>query len=83
MLVIKIIKVYMYKLNQLKMSLLKSKYKKLLVGVLTIVALVSCSDPWDDRQQIDDANLKVTLDVAITNTAGTSQFTKLLVQTGY
>lgn len=83
MLVIKIIKVYMYKLNQLKMSLLKSKYKKLLVGVLTIVALVSCSDPWDDRQQIDDANLKVTLDVAITNTAGTSEFTKLLVQTGY
>ncbi|WP_170860867.1 fasciclin domain-containing protein [Flavobacterium fluvii] len=64
------------------MSLLKLNYKRLLVGVLTI-ALISCSSPWDERQDIDDANLKVTLDVAITNTAGTSQFTKLLVETGY
>ncbi|MBC7845776.1 MAG: fasciclin domain-containing protein [Flavobacterium sp.] len=64
------------------MSLLKLNYKRLLVGVLTM-AIVSCSSPWDERQEIDDANLKVTLDVAITNTAGTSQFTKLLVQTGY
>lgn len=83
MLVIKIIKVYMYKLNQVKMSLLKLNYKRLLVGMLTIMVLVSCSSPWDDRQEIDDANLKVTLNVAITNTAGTTQFTKLLVETGY
>lgn len=72
----------MYKLNQVKMNLLKLNYKRLLVGVLTI-ALVSCSSPWDERQEIDDANLKVTLDVAIKNTAGTSDFTKLLVETGY
>lgn len=80
--VIKIIKTYIYKLNQVKMSLLKLNYKKLLVGVLTI-ALVSCSSPWDDRQEIDDANLKVNLDVAIKNTAGLTQFAKLLVETGY
>ena len=79
---IKIIKVYKYKLNQVKMSLINLNYKRLLVGVLTM-ALVSCSSPWDDRQEIDDANLKVTLDKAIANTAETSQFTQLLVQTGY
>lgn len=79
---IKIIKVYQYKLNQLKMSLLNLNYKRLLVGVLTM-ALVSCSSAWDERQEIDDANLKVTLDKAIANTAGTSQFIKLLVETGY
>ena len=72
----------MYKLNQVKMSLLKLNYKRLLVSILTI-ALVSCSSPWEDRQDIDDANLRVTMDEAIANTNEVSLFGALLVQTGY
>jgi uncharacterized surface protein with fasciclin (FAS1) repeats len=63
------------------MIALKLNYKKLFVGILTI-ALVSCSDPWSDRQS-NDANLKVSLSVAITNTTETSKFAELLVKTGY
>jgi len=76
------IKVYKYKLNQVKMTLLNFNYKRLLVSVLTI-ALVSCSSPWDDREDNGDANLGVTLNEAISNTTEVSQFGKLLVQTGY
>lgn len=71
-----------YKLNQLKMSALNLNYKWLLVSFLTI-ALVSCSNPWDDRESIDDSNLGITLDKAISNTAGVSQFGDLLVKSGY
>lgn len=63
------------------MIALKLNYKKLFVGILTI-ALFSCSDPWGDRQS-DDANLNVSLSVAITNTTETSKFAELLVKTGY
>lgn len=61
---------------------LKSNYKKLFVGLLT-VALVSCSNPWDDRENAGDADLKRNLTEAITNTTEVSQFGQLLVQTGY
>ncbi|MFV8270857.1 fasciclin domain-containing protein [Flavobacterium sp. GT2N3] len=64
------------------MIVLNLNYKRLLVSLLTI-ALVSCSNPWDDREDIDDANLGFNLSEAITKTAETSQFGKLLVQTGY
>ena len=61
---------------------LKINYKRIFVGLLTI-ALVSCSNPWDDRENNGDANLSVNLSEAITNTTETSQFGQLLVQTGY
>lgn len=61
---------------------LKINYKRLFVGLLTI-ALVSCSNPWEDRENSTDANLSVNLNEAITNTAEVSQFGQLLVQTGY
>lgn len=61
---------------------LKINYKRLFVGLLTIV-LVSCSNPWDDRENSTDANLSVNLNEAIINTAEVSQFGQLLVQTGY
>lgn len=64
------------------MIVLKLNYKKLLACVLTI-ALVSCANPWEDRQDNGDANLSVSLDEAITNTAEVSQFGALLAQTGY
>ncbi|TDD95739.1 fasciclin domain-containing protein [Flavobacterium cellulosilyticum] len=61
---------------------LKSKYKKLFVGVLTI-ALVSCSNPWEDRQNNGDANLSVNLSEVITKKTEVSKFGALVVQTGY
>ena len=64
------------------MILLKSINKKLFVGILAI-ALVSCSDPWSDRENNGDDNLNATLIEAITNTSETSKFAELLVQSGY
>ncbi|MBF4470716.1 fasciclin domain-containing protein [Flavobacterium sp. HJJ] len=64
------------------MIILNLNYKRLLVSLLT-VALVSCSNPWDDRESNGDSNLDVTLNEAITSTAEVSQFGKLLTQTGY
>lgn len=68
------------KFNQLKMTVLK--YKKLFISVV-VIALVSCTNSWDDRENNDDANLSVTLNEAISNTANVSQFGQLLAQTGY
>ncbi|MFV5694472.1 fasciclin domain-containing protein [Flavobacterium sp. LB3P122] len=64
------------------MIVLNLNYKRLLVSLLTI-ALVSCSNPWDDRQNNGDANLGVNLSEAIANTNEVSLFGALLVQTGY
>ncbi|GGA65313.1 hypothetical protein GCM10008015_02560 [Flavobacterium palustre] len=64
------------------MIILKSKYARLLASVLTL-AIISCSNPWDDRTDNGDANLGVTLNEAISKTSETSQFAELLVQTGY
>ena len=64
------------------MIVLNLNYKRLLVSLLTIT-LVSCSNPWDDRENNGDANLGVNLSEAITNTTEVSLFGALLVQTGY
>lgn len=64
------------------MIALKSINKKLFVGILTI-ALVSCSDPWSDRENNGDDYVNATLAEAITNTTQTSKFAALLVQSGY
>ena len=58
------------------------KYKKLLFVILTI-GLASCSSPWDDKEDNGDANLSKTLNEAISNSPETSEFGKLLTQTGY
>jgi len=64
------------------MIVLNFNYKRLFVSLLTI-ALVSCTNSWDDRENNGDANLSVTLNEAISNKAEVSQFGQLLVQTGY
>ncbi len=64
------------------MILLKLNFKKLFVGFLTI-ALVSCSNPWEDRQNDGDPNLSASLSEAIINTNEVSKFGELLVKTGY
>ncbi|PXY41144.1 hypothetical protein DMB65_09320 [Flavobacterium cheongpyeongense] len=58
------------------------KYKKLLFVIL-ILGLVSCSSPWDDKGDNGDANLNETLNEAISSTPETTEFGKLLTQTGY
>lgn len=63
------------------MFVLKLNYKKLFVGILAI-ALVSCSDPWGDRQT-DDQNLGNNLSQAILNNPEASKFAEALVKTGY
>jgi hypothetical protein len=64
------------------MTIFKLNYKRLFVSLLTI-AIVSCSNPWDDRENNGDSNLNVNLSEAITNSSEVSQFGQLLVQTGY
>ena len=64
------------------MIIFNLNYKRLIATVLT-VALVSCSNPWDDRENNGDANLTVNLTEAIKSTAETSQFAQLLSETGY
>ena len=64
------------------MIVLNLNYKRLLASLLTI-ALVSCSNPWDDRENNGDANLNLNLNEAIAKTAQVSKFEQLLVQTGY
>lgn len=64
------------------MILFQLKYRRLLAAVLA-VALVSCSNPWDDRENTGDSNLDQNLSEAIVNTTATSQFGQLLAKTGY
>jgi uncharacterized surface protein with fasciclin (FAS1) repeats len=64
------------------MNLLNIRYMRLFASFL-ILAIISCSNPWDDRESIDDSNLSINLNEAITSRAETSQFGELLVQTGY
>ena len=64
------------------MTIFKFNYKRLLSSVLAL-AIISCSNPWDDREDNGDSNLTVTLDKAISNTEAVSQFGELLTQTGY
>ncbi|GEC70984.1 Uncaracterized surface protein containing fasciclin (FAS1) repeats [Flavobacterium flevense] len=64
------------------MILLKYNYKRFFASVLTL-AIISCSNPWDDREDNGDSNLDSNLTEAITNTTETTQFAELLVETGY
>lgn len=64
------------------MTTLKLIYKTLFVSIVTI-ALVSCSDPWSDRENNGDNNLNSNLSEAITATSEVSKFGELLAKTGY
>jgi hypothetical protein len=58
-------------------------YIKGLFASISLVAAVSCSDPWEDRSNTIDSNLKQTLSERIKNTSETSEFGKLLAETGF
>lgn len=64
------------------MTQFKFNYKRVFASVLTL-AMISCSNPWDDRTDNGDENLTITLDQAITNTEDVSEFAELLVKSGY
>lgn len=64
------------------MILSKNNYKRFFVS-LFIITLISCANPWDDRENSDDSNLGKNLTEAIASTPEVSQFAQLLVKTGY
>lgn len=58
-------------------------YIKGLFASITLLAAASCSNPWEDHSNTNDDNLKLTLSERIKNTPETSEFGKLLVETGF
>ncbi|MBD0832186.1 fasciclin domain-containing protein [Aestuariibaculum sediminum] len=58
-------------------------YSKAIIASLSLLAVVSCSDPWDDHAKSSDENLKQNLGERLTSISETSEFGKLLTETGY
>ncbi|MFG6686705.1 fasciclin domain-containing protein [Mariniflexile sp. HNIBRBA6329] len=58
------------------------KYSKIIFPVMAMLLAVSCSDSWEGRSSTNDNNLKQTLSERIKNTSETSEFAKLLTETG-
>lgn len=58
-------------------------YSKAILASLSLLAVVSCSDPWDDHAKSSDENLKQNLAERLTSISETSEFGKLLTETGY
>ncbi|MFA9190409.1 fasciclin domain-containing protein [Flavobacterium sp. FZUC8N2.13] len=59
-----------------------SFYKNIAVAVLMLIAF-SCSDPWNDRNTANEANIDKSLAEAISSSSEFSEFSKVLVATGY
>jgi hypothetical protein len=59
-----------------------SFYKKIALAALMVFAF-SCSDPWDGRDSGNEANIDKSLVEAISSSSEFSEFSKVLVATGY
>jgi len=59
-----------------------SFYKKIALAALIVFAF-SCSDPWDERTTGNEANIDKSLVEAISSSSEFSEFSKVLVATGY
>ncbi|MFC5682541.1 fasciclin domain-containing protein [Flavobacterium sp. MAHUQ-51] len=59
-----------------------SFYKKIAITALMVLAF-SCSDPWNDRNTANEANIDKSLVEAISSSSEFSEFSKVLVATGY
>jgi hypothetical protein len=59
-----------------------SFYKKIALAALMVLAF-SCSDPWDERNTGNEANIDKSLVEAISSSSEFSEFSKVLVATGY
>lgn len=65
------------------MKIYINKYSKAILASLTLCAAVSCSDPWDEHTKNVDNNLNENLAERLTSISETSEFGKLLTETGY
>jgi uncharacterized surface protein with fasciclin (FAS1) repeats len=59
-----------------------SFYKKIALAALMVFAF-SCSDPWDERNTGNEANIDKSLVEAISSSSEFSEFSKVLAATGY
>lgn len=59
-----------------------NKYIKSLFASVALITAVSCSDPWEDRSKIIDDNLTQNLSERLRSTSETTEFAKLLLETG-
>lgn len=59
-----------------------SFYKKIALAALMVFAF-SCSDPWDERNTGNEANIDKSLVEAISGSSEFSEFSKVLAATGY
>ncbi|WP_066220257.1 fasciclin domain-containing protein [Formosa haliotis] len=59
------------------------KYSKAILASITLLAVISCSDPWDEHTKNSDNNLNENLAERLTSISETSEFGKLLTETGY
>ena len=64
------------------MITIHSFYKKIALSALAMLAL-SCSDPWDGRDSGNEANIDKNLVEAISSSGEFTEFSKVLVATGY
>ncbi|WP_265955562.1 fasciclin domain-containing protein [Galbibacter sp. EGI 63066] len=60
-----------------------NKYSKAMLAGMTLLTVVSCSNPWDDHSANSDENIEQTLGDRLTNDSQTTEFGKLLEETGY
>ncbi|PHQ29598.1 hypothetical protein CJ305_09810 [Leeuwenhoekiella nanhaiensis] len=69
-------------INPTRMISIKLNKHYLGLGLL-LLGLVSCSEPWEDHAGVNDSNLTLNLNEAISQNSQTSEFGKLLAETGY
>jgi len=60
-----------------------NKHTRIFTAGIALLAMLSCSDPWEEHSATTDVNLNATLNQRITATAETTEFGALLEETGY
>ena len=51
-----------------------NKHTRIFTAGIALLAMLSCSDPWEEHSATTDVNLNATLNQRITATAETSEF---------
>lgn len=59
-----------------------NKYIKGFLASIALISAVSCSNPWEDHNNTNDDNLSQNLNERLLNTSETSEFAKLIKETG-
>ncbi|MEL0456497.1 fasciclin domain-containing protein [Flavobacteriaceae bacterium SZ-1-7] len=58
-------------------------YTKIFFASFALITVASCTDPWDDHGKTSDQNLDQNLSERIQSTSQTTEFGKLLEETGF